>query len=216
MENVREDSPGKKNSVLYSRQKSECKTKARCQQGKKYLKDGLLAKNRQDAGRRRYILKTMIKRGTRLFLYNIFYMSLRTTIFEDQTQAMKARDQEKLSTLRMLVSDIKNAEIEKRQELADIDVQKVVARQAKQLKDAMKDFESGGRADLLEKTKAELAVLSAYLPEEMPDDELEALVRSQIEEMPDADMGKVMGAVMGRVKGRADGSRVRAVVQKLL
>jgi len=146
-------------------------------------------------------------------------MTLRTIILEDQKKAMKERSKQKLSTLRMLTSAIKNVEIEKQHELSDEEVLEVIARQAKQLKDAMKDFESGGRDDLLEKTKSELGVLEAYLPEQLSDEELEKVVKATAEKVgasSSADMGKIMGAVMGQVKGKADGNRVRAIVQKLL
>lgn len=146
-------------------------------------------------------------------------MTLRNTIFEDQTAAMKARDEARLSTLRMLTAAIKNAEIEKKRELSDDEAQDVVARQAKQLSDAMKDFESGGREDLLTKTKAELGVLRAYLPKQLGDDELRAVVEEVVAQTgatSAADMGKVMGAVMGKVTGQADGNRVRALVEEAL
>jgi hypothetical protein len=146
-------------------------------------------------------------------------MSLKETLQEDVKQAMKDRDQEKLSVLRMVMAAVKNAEIEKQTELSDEQIEEVVGRQVKQLQDSMKDFEAGGRDDLLKKAHAERTLLQTYLPEQLSDEELEAIVDKIIADMgtaTSADMGKIMGVVMGQAKGRTDGNRVRAIVQKKL
>lgn len=146
-------------------------------------------------------------------------MSVKSTIEENKNQALKDKDTVRLEALRMLLSAIKNEEINKQKELSDEDVQKIVMSQTKQLKDALKDFESGGRDDLIQKTKAELEILKEYLPEQMSDEELEKIVKSVVEKTgasSPSDMGKVMGAVMGEVKGKADGTRVKEAVMKML
>lgn len=146
-------------------------------------------------------------------------MSLQATIDQAKIAAMKEKNQEALSTLRMLSSAIKNAEIEKQSALTDEEVQAVIARQVKQLRDANTDFQSSGRTDLVEKTNAEIALLETYLPAQMSDEELQAIVKATAEEMgvtAKADMGKLMGAVMKKVAGQADGNRVKEMVTAVL
>lgn len=119
----------------------------------------------------------------------------------------------------MLWSAIRNEEIEKLRELSDEETQAVVGRQMKQLADALKDFETGGRADLVAQTKQELQTLATYLPAQLPEDELRRIVEASIREVgatSAADVGKVMGAVMKAAKGKADGNRVRSLVSELL
>jgi len=121
--------------------------------------------------------------------------------------------------LRILLSAIKNEEIETKEPLSDEATLQVIARQKKQLQDALMDFERGGRADLVEKTQKEIAILDQYLPAQMPDEELDAMVASVIQETgarTPADMGRVMGAVMKQVGGKADGTRVREKVAAAL
>ncbi len=143
---------------------------------------------------------------------------LKEKILEDLKTAMKAKDELRLSTLRLLNAAIKNAEIEKREELSDKDVEGVIRTTVKQYRDALSDFEKAGREDLVSKQKSEIEILEVYLPPEMGDEELEALVKSVVDEPGEAasDFGKTMGAVMKKVAGRADGNRVRAILQKVL
>jgi uncharacterized protein len=146
-------------------------------------------------------------------------MSLFDTIDADLITALKNRDQERVSTLRMLSAALKNKRIELQKDLEEPEVLATVKSQIKQLKDSLASFEQGERADLAEKAKAELEVLNKYMPEAMGTEELEALVKSAIEETDAAgmaDMGKVMGSVMGKVDGKADGNDVKEVAQKLL
>lgn len=145
-------------------------------------------------------------------------MPLRSEIQEEQYDAMKRGDADKLLVLRLLMSAIKNEEIEIKMELNDDEVQTIVGRQVKQLADAIKDFESGGRSDLVEKTKKEIAVLEKYLPEQLSDENILQVIDKTILELSAGpqDIGKVMGAVMKEVKGKADGNKVREMVlQKL-
>ena len=146
-------------------------------------------------------------------------MVLREQILEAQKKAMKEKDVEKLSILRVLWSAIKNEEIERRQELNDEQLQEVAIRQVKQLKDAQVDFERGGRADLVEQSKNEISVLSVYIPEQMSDTDLEKLIKSILTEnniVDVKDSGKAMSLIMPVTKGRADGVKVRNIVNQIL
>ena len=146
-------------------------------------------------------------------------MSLQSGIQAKQYEAMKAGDADKLSILRLLLSAIKNEEIEKKAPLDDKEVQAVAARQVKQLQDALVDFESGKREDLIKKTKEEIKFLHQFLPEQLSEDKLAQVVDDTIAELAAAspqDTGKVMGAVMKKIKGQTDGNRVREIVARKL
>lgn len=146
-------------------------------------------------------------------------MSLRDDLQNAIARAMKAGDSATVSTLRLLWSGIRTEEINTRTTLDDDGFRKIVSRQVKQLKDALHDFELGGRTDLVEQARVEIATLSAYLPKEMDDEELSLIIRQMIEESDIKDKsatGRIVGAVMKRVSGRADGSRVKAAVEHLL
>jgi len=144
---------------------------------------------------------------------------LRDRISDEMRAAMKAREQTRVSTLRMLMAAMKNTQVEKGHELSDDEVLEVVAREAKRRRESMEAFEKGGRSELVEKEGAELAVLEAYLPEQLGEDELGALVDEAIAETGASspkEMGAVMKVVMGKVKGRADGAAVSAMVRARL
>jgi len=147
-------------------------------------------------------------------------MTLQETIQQDIITAMKAKDADRLSTLRNLSAAIKNEIIDHKGDFTDTDVEKIVARQIKQLKDAITDFSAGGREDLVEQNEREIGVIEVYLPVQMSDDELGQIVADTIAETgmsTKADMGKLMGAVMAKVQGKADGNRVKdAVAGKLV
>ena len=146
-------------------------------------------------------------------------MSLRETIHSAQIQAMKDRDEGKLSTLRLLWSQIKNTEIDKKTELKDSEVQDIVASQAKQLKDSLKDFEVGGRDDLVSGVRKEIDLLSVYLPEQLSEEELKSIIEKVLKEnniTEVKDLGPAMGVIMKEVKGRADGNLVKSVISQIL
>lgn len=146
-------------------------------------------------------------------------MPLKSIIEQDKNNALKEKNEAKLSTLRMLWSEIKNTEINKQHEISDEEVLEIIFRQVKQLKEAAKEFESGGRSDLAEKNEVEISVLKIYLPEQISDEELEKKVKEVIAEtgsFSKQDFGKVMGMVMGKVKDQADGGRVKEIVGKML
>lgn len=142
-------------------------------------------------------------------------MTLRDDIQRAVREAMKAKDQASLETMRMLWAAIRNEEISQRVVLSPDAIVAVISRQVKQLQDSLKDFTAGGRIDLVDKTNAEIALLATYLPEQLSDERLRAAVDLVIAATGAAgagDLGKVMGAVMKEVKGTADGNRVRAMV----
>ena len=146
-------------------------------------------------------------------------MSLRQRIVEMQKEAMINRNEEKLSSLRFLWSQIRNIEIDKKAEMNDEEIQTVVARLVKQQQDALKDFVNAGRIDLQTKTETEIKFLQTFLPEQISDADLESVTTAVIEKIiatGPADVGRVMGAVMKEVKGRADGNRVREVVSRII
>jgi uncharacterized protein YqeY len=137
-------------------------------------------------------------------------------ITADMKDAMRAKDAARLSTLRLLKSAVEYYKIEKKQEqLTDADVTGVIKKQIKQRQDSIEGFEKGGRADLVEKEKAELVVLKAYLPEELSPAQLEEIVKTTIVELDaktKADMGKVMKVVQTKAAGRADNKLVSQIV----
>lgn len=145
-------------------------------------------------------------------------MSLREQLMDDQKTAMKAKDSETLSILRMVMAAVKNTEIDKGVVLDDAAIQDVIARQVKQLVDASKDFKAGGRDDLFEQNEKEIALLNRYLPAQLNDAELEEIVQKIIADLgtnSKQDFGKIMGAVTAQTKGKADGNRVRDIVNRL-
>lgn len=141
-------------------------------------------------------------------------MSLRSTIVDTQKEAMKAKDAQTLGVVRLLFAAIRNSEIDKQRELTDEEVISIVRSQNKQLTDAMKDFESGGRQDLIENAKAEIEVLKRFLPAEMSDQEIQTVVAQIMSQNPTGTVGQLIGVVMKELKGRADGNRVRVLVEQ--
>lgn len=141
-------------------------------------------------------------------------MSLKEDIEVKMKEAMKAGDAEALSLYRMLISAIKNAEIEAKGELDDNGVIAALERQAKQRRDSIEQYKSGGREDLAKKEEAELKIIEGFLPEKMGEAEVREIIRKKIAEMPDAQFGQVMGASMGELKSKADGALVQKIVKE--
>ena len=141
-------------------------------------------------------------------------------IDSDMKEAMRAKDAARLSALRMLKSAVEYYKIEKKQEkLADTDVVAVIKKQIKQRQDSIDGFQQGGRLDLVDKEKAELAVLKSYLPDELSQALVEEIVKATIAEVgatTKADMGKVMKAVQAKTAGRADNRLVSQIVSTQL
>jgi len=144
---------------------------------------------------------------------------LKKKIDDDLKEALKAKDAIKVSTLRLLKSAIKNLEIEKQEDLKGEDVVAVIKKQAKQRKDSIEEFKKADRQDLVEKEENELAVLKGYLPEELSQEELAAIVKAAIAQTGASsakDMGLVIKEVMASAKGRADGKAVSIMVKEEL
>lgn len=143
-------------------------------------------------------------------------------IQEDLKQAMLAKDEFKLSTLRMLKSALQYYEINKGgagYTATDEDVLDVVEKEVKKRRESIEMYKSGGRNELAEKEEKELQILQAYLPEQMSEDEIRKLVDEAVEATDAStmqDMGKVMGALMPKVKGKADGNLVSRLVREKL
>ena len=149
-------------------------------------------------------------------------MTLQQRVDSDLTEAMRAKDATKLGVLRMLKSALKYAAIAKSDaeaELSDAEAVQVIRKQAKQRQDSIESFEKGGRAELAEKEKEELAILNTYLPQGMSPDELTKVVRETIAELgatSKAQMGAVMKALQAKVAGRADGRTLSSEVARQL
>lgn len=151
-------------------------------------------------------------------------MNFQEKITEDLKNAMREKNELKLSVLRMAVSAMKNKQIEKRAKggddlLTDEEAMAVFRSEVKKRRDAIGEYQKGGRAELAEKETAELAILETYLPQEMSDEEIMRRVKETVETLGNVtikDFGKVMGEAMKRIRGQASGDRVSAAVKKVL
>ena len=146
-------------------------------------------------------------------------MSLKDQITEDMKTAMRAKDSERLGTIRLLQAAMKQKEVDERVTLDDVAVVAIVDKLIKQRKDSIAAFTLAGRQDLADKENAELLVLQAYLPARLSADEIAADVKAIVAELGAAgpgDMGKVMGAVKARLAGKADMGQVSAAVKAAL
>lgn len=146
-------------------------------------------------------------------------MSLAERLNEDMKQAMRDGNKFRLSTIRMVRAAIKNQEIELRRPLEDNDTLNILSRELKQRRDSLEDFERGGREDLVSNVKAEIEIITEYLPQQLNEEEVKAIVLQTMQETgasSKADLGKLMGALMPKVKGVADGKLVNAIVQQFL
>lgn len=144
---------------------------------------------------------------------------LRDQIAEELKDAMKARDQVRVGTLRMLITAIKNTQVERMHELDDEEVIEVAGKEAKRRRESIEAFTSAGRQELADKEAAELRILEAYLPEALSEQDLARLVQEAIAESGATsarEMGNVMKALMPKIKGRADGGAVSALVKAAL
>jgi len=147
-------------------------------------------------------------------------MKLEERMGREFISALKAKDAIKVSTLRMLKTDINNFKLDKnKKEFTDDEFIKIVQRQVKQHHDSIEQFEKGGRQDLVLKEKKELDILLAYMPEQLSEEKLKEIVRETIKEQgatTKKDMGKVMKAVIEKVKGAADGKIISRIVSGAL
>jgi len=146
-------------------------------------------------------------------------MGLREQITEDMKNAMRAKEAGRLSTIRLILAEIKRKEVDERIEVNDDQTVAIVEKMIKQRKDSITQFEAGGRADLADIEKAELVVLTAYMPAGLSDEEIVAEVAAAVAASGAAgpqDMGKVMAIVKPKLAGRADMTVVSALVKKAL
>lgn len=146
-------------------------------------------------------------------------MSLKDKLTEDLKQAMRQGDEQRRSTLRLVMAAIKNAEIDNRRELEEGELLATIAKEAKQRHESIAQFERGGRQDLVDREEAELQILLAYLPEQLSQEKIEAQAHQIIEEVgaaSPAQMGQVMRRLMPLMQGKADGKLVSQVVKELL
>jgi len=146
-------------------------------------------------------------------------MNLAERLNEDMKQAMKDGNKFRLSTIRLVRAAIKNQEIELRRPLDDNETLNILSRELKQRRDSLQDFERAGREDLVSNVTAEIEIISEYLPKQLNEEEVKAIVVQTMQETgasSKADMGKLMGALMPKVKGRADGKLVNGIVQQFL
>lgn len=146
-------------------------------------------------------------------------MSLSEQVDRDLTDALRARDQTKLATLRLLKAAAKNAEVAKRAPLDDAEFQDVIRKQVKQRREAATEYERAGREGSAEQERAEQRVLESYLPAQLDDEAIRGAIESAVAESGatgPGDMGKVMSRVMPALRGRADGARVNQLVRERL
>ena len=146
-------------------------------------------------------------------------MSLKEQITEDMKAAMRAKDSGRLATIRLLTAAIKQKEVDERIDVSDEQVLAIIEKMIKQRKDSISQFEAGGRQDLADIEKAELAILSTYMPAAMSEAEVQAEVAAAVAAVGAAgpqDMGKVMGVLKPKLAGRADMTAVSAMVKAVL
>ncbi|MGX6969369.1 GatB/YqeY domain-containing protein [Vagococcus bubulae] len=146
-------------------------------------------------------------------------MTLLNRLNNDIKVAMKAKDKETLSVLRMMKSSIQNEEIKKGESLSPDEELTVLSREMKQRKDSLQEFKQADRQDLVEKVSGEIKIVERYMPEQLSEDELRDIIQSAVDETGASsmkDFGKVMGVVMPKTKGKADGQKVNALVKESL
>ena len=145
--------------------------------------------------------------------------TLKTKLEDDLKRAMRERNAQRRDVIRYIRSEIRNQEIRLQRDLEDDDAIQVLSRQAQQRRDSIEAFQSANRQDLVEKERAELEIITEYLPQQMGEDEIRALVAQTVAETGATgprDMGKVMSAIMPQVRGRAEGRQVSALVSEKL
>jgi hypothetical protein len=146
-------------------------------------------------------------------------MSLKEQIKSDVKEAMRAKEVVKRNTLRNIQASIKQIEVDERREVSDADVEAILMKYLKQREDAKAQFSDAGREDLVENEEAEIAIVKAYLPEPMDDEELSSILKeiiASVDATSMKDMGKVMGAAKSKIGSRADGGRINVMVKQLL
>ncbi len=146
-------------------------------------------------------------------------MTLNEQIKSDIKDAMRNKQKERRDTLRNIQAVVKQIEVDERREVTDADMEAILMKYAKQREDAMAQFIEAGRDDLVEKEKAELIIIKAYLPEQLEESELESILKEIITSVGATsmkDMGKVMGQAKKTIGSKADGGRINLCVKRLL
>ena len=146
-------------------------------------------------------------------------MPLKERLMADLKEAMKSKSKVKKDTVTMVRAAIKQKEVDDRVELSDAEIVDIIAKQIKQKKDSISDFEKGIRQDLIDLTQEEIKILLEYLPPQLSDEDLDSIVKDAIEEtgaQTKKDLGKLMSLIMPKVKGKADGKRVNENVAKYI
>ena len=146
-------------------------------------------------------------------------MSLKDQLTDDMKSAMKAHEKLKLSVIRMVRGEVRQAEIDGKKELGDDDVIAVISKEVKSRRESIEEFKKGNRDDLVKQTEDEISYLLKYLPEQLSEDKVKELVADAVAKTGAStpkDMGKVMGMLMPQVKGRADGKMVNQLVREAL
>lgn len=146
-------------------------------------------------------------------------MSLKEQLLSDMKEAMKEKDVLRKNTVQSVRGAILQQEKDSKQDVSEEQILDIIMTEIKKRKDALTDFEKGHRPDLIDAANAEIAVLQGYLPAQLSQEELTALVRETIQEVSAVsmkDMGKVMGAITSKVKGKADNSKVSSIVKQCL
>lgn len=142
-------------------------------------------------------------------------MTLKQTLTDRMKTALKSGDKEALGTLRMLLSEIRNFEIDNGEQ-DDAGVQQVVSRSIKQWKDALVDYQKAGRDDLSKEAEARIALLGEFLPAQASEEEIKAIIQGILDATPNASMGPVIGQVKAKLGNSADGATVARLVQQML
>lgn len=142
-------------------------------------------------------------------------MSLRTQLTEDMKQSMRDRNMIKLNSIRFLLSELKNFEIDNGEQ-DDAGIQKIIAKTVKQMEESVAEYQKAGREELVAEEQQKIDALKGYLPQQLSDEELASIVKSVMAEMPNPNMGQVISAVKAKVGGQADGGRIASLVKQHL
>lgn len=145
--------------------------------------------------------------------------ALKSRITEDMKSAMRAKEKERLATIRLILAAIKQIEVDTREDLDDAEVTAVLDKMSKQRRESIEQYTKASREDLVEQERAELAIIAEYLPEPLSDEEIDALIEAGIAETGAAgmkDMGKLMGRLKPQIQGRADMGAVSAKIKQRL
>lgn len=147
-------------------------------------------------------------------------MTLSERLMDEYKSALKSHDELRKRTISAARAAVKQVEVDERRELSDDDVVAILTKQVKMRKDALPDFEKAGRTDLADAYKAEIGVLSEYLPEQLSEEDITKIVKEAAADLGidsgKNNMGKLMGTVMPKVKGKADGNAVRKIIEDFL